>query len=370
MSTTLREQIDTYIKRVKDLAEHVRGNEQATKQSLIGPFFTMLGYDLTDPRECIPEYRADFGKERSTKPIDWAFLNGTTFAFFVEAKEVGRKLAGFDEQLADYFAKETGVKLGILTNGAQWRFFTDVVHANVMDKEPFATWDVFADEAPPFDVITLLQKSQFNPELIRAFAQRKRAQNLLVGELSRLLEPAPEFTKLAVANLETRNLTQVVTESWKPVVAAALNEWARQRMLASVLAAPSPSSQESKADKVEPKVETTAEELSAFEFVKRTLGPENAIAYEDSVAYFKIHLVERRTWVFARLQFGKKQTSVWVPLPAERATALAGGRTVTNQSGWAVVNVDPGSSIEDLADLFRAAYQHVKRSRGGDPAQE
>jgi hypothetical protein len=34
----LREQIELYTKRVKDLAEHVRGNEQATKQSLIGPF--------------------------------------------------------------------------------------------------------------------------------------------------------------------------------------------------------------------------------------------------------------------------------------------------------------------------------------------
>ena len=39
--SNLREQIEIYVKRVKDLAEHVKGNEQATKQSLIGPFFTM-----------------------------------------------------------------------------------------------------------------------------------------------------------------------------------------------------------------------------------------------------------------------------------------------------------------------------------------
>ncbi|MGI8426291.1 MAG: hypothetical protein ACR2M4_06775, partial [Actinomycetota bacterium] len=84
----LRELIETYVKRVRELADHVRGNEQATKQSLIGPFFTMLGYDLTDPRECLPEYKADFGKERSSKPIDWAFRNNGAFSFFVEAKEV------------------------------------------------------------------------------------------------------------------------------------------------------------------------------------------------------------------------------------------------------------------------------------------
>ncbi|HVJ89054.1 MAG TPA: hypothetical protein VM580_04565, partial [Labilithrix sp.] len=87
--------------------------------SLIGPFFSLLGYDLTDPRECVPEYKADFGKSRSSKPIDWGFKIGGAFAFFVEAKEVGRKLVGFDEQLADYFAKDPSVKLGVLTNGSR-----------------------------------------------------------------------------------------------------------------------------------------------------------------------------------------------------------------------------------------------------------
>src|SRR3954447_12932216 len=119
----VKELIESYIKRVRELADHVRGNEQATKQSLIGPLLTILGYDLTDPRECVPEFRADFGKERSVKPIDWAFFQGGRPVFFVEAKEVGKKLPGYDEQLGDYFAKETDVKLGILTNGVQWRFF-------------------------------------------------------------------------------------------------------------------------------------------------------------------------------------------------------------------------------------------------------
>ncbi len=363
--SALKETIEAYVKRVKDLADHVRGNEQATKQSLIGPFFTMLGYDLTDPRECVPEYKADFGKERSTKPIDWAFLNNGAFAFFVEAKEVGRKLAGFDEQLADYFAKEPTVKLGILTNGAQWRFFTDAVNPNIMDREPFAKWDVFADELPPYDVITLLQKVPFNAELIRALAQRQRAQNLLVGELARLLEPSAEFAKLAVQNLETRNLTQAVVDGWKPVVASALNEWARQRMLTAALepAAAAPAAAEPKAEAG--KIVTTAEELEAFEIVRKLLGPERPIAYEDSVAYFKIHLAERRTWVFCRLYLDRKVPCLWVPLPADRAAELAGGRPVASQSGWAVINLDRHDQVMELGDLLRAAYAHVKADRVG-----
>ena len=39
----MRDALPPFVKRVQDLAEHVRGNEQATKQSLIGPLFTLLG---------------------------------------------------------------------------------------------------------------------------------------------------------------------------------------------------------------------------------------------------------------------------------------------------------------------------------------
>lgn len=367
--SNLRESIDAFVKRVKELAEHVKGNEQATKQSLIGPFFTMLAYDLTDPRECIPEYKVDFGKDRSSKPIDWAFKQNGAFAFFVEAKEVGRKPAGFDEQLADYFAKDPNVKLGVLTNGAQWRFFTDVENANVMDKEPFARWDILADDPVPFDVITLLQKSQFNPELIRAYAQRQRAQNLLVQELTRLLEPSTEFTKLAIANVETRNFTEKVVESWKPIVANAIQEFAKQRTLTAVLT-PAPAASRPDLEDDGPKIETTKEELEAFEVIKRLLGPDRKIAYEDSTAYFKVHLAERRTWVFARLQLTRKIPLVWVPMTPEQVAPLAGARTLHPGAGWTGVALAHESDTEGLGDLLRAAYQAVRQAKmsGGTDA--
>ncbi|MEY4578441.1 MAG: hypothetical protein RL701_3144 [Pseudomonadota bacterium] len=364
----MRELVTTYVKRVKELADHVRGNEQATKQSLIGPFFTMLGYDLTDPRECMPEYKADFGKDRSTKPIDWAFLNSGSFAFFVEAKEVGKRLAGFDEQLADYFAKDPNVKLGILTNGAQWRFFTDVVNGNVMDREPFAKWDVLSDEPPPYDFLTILTKPKFNPELIRAYAQRLRVRSLLVGELTRLLEPSPEFTRLAIANIETRKLLQQVVEEWKPIVAGALNEWSRQRMLTAALTTPPTNDNKSEATAktdVASKVETTAEELQAFAVVQRLLGHERPIAYEDSLSYLKLHLAEKRTWVFARLQVDRKQPVVWVPLSLEQTTELARGRPVAATPVWTSVTLDSVTDLDQLDELFLAAYSQIKAGKAG-----
>jgi len=90
-----------YVKRVKALHETVKGNEAATKSSLIGPLFTLLGYDLADPQECLPEFKADFGKARSVKPVDWAFYQNGRPIFLVEAKDAGTKLGGYDEQLGD-----------------------------------------------------------------------------------------------------------------------------------------------------------------------------------------------------------------------------------------------------------------------------
>ena len=236
----MKEQLEQYVKQVKEWHEHCRGNEQATKASLIVPLFVILGYNMYDPRECRPEYRTDFGKgERAATPVDWAFLINGGFAFFVEAKEVGAKISRYAEQLGMYFAKEPAVKLGILTNGTHWRFFTDLVHENVMDTEPFFTWDVLKDDLSlPLDLLTILQKSQFKAQLTKTFAERKYHQNLLVSELNRLLEPSPEFIKLAIQNIETRTLTEKRVEEWKPILANAIQEWAKQRALTVALQRP------------------------------------------------------------------------------------------------------------------------------------
>src|SRR3954469_12509456 len=100
-----------------------------------------------------------------------AFSMAFTDLFVIPAWEYSslppetRRLPGHDEQLADYFAKAPEAKLGILTNGIQWRFFTDLVNAHVMDKEPFVKWDVLADEQPPMEFLTILQKNEYNAGL-------------------------------------------------------------------------------------------------------------------------------------------------------------------------------------------------------------
>lgn len=367
MVVDLKDALGNYVKRVKDLAEHVKGNEQATKQSLIGPLFSLLGYDLTDPRECVPEFKVDFGRERSAKPIDWAFQQNSRPIFFVEAKEVGKKLAGYDEQLADYFAKEQQAKLGILTNGVQWKFFTDYQHPNIMDKEPFVRWDVLTDETPPIDFLTLLQKSQFNPQLLRTFAQRRFEQDLLLESLTRLLEPSSEFVRLAIGNIETRKLTEAVIQGWKPVLASAIDEWIKQRMLHMVLTG---ATQAEPAD-ANParKVVTTKDELDGFEAIRRMLGPDRPVAYTDTVSYFKVHFPDRPTRVICRLYFDTRKPRMWVPVPISKVEAhLNKHRASFPSIGWIAIALNDPGDISDLGEILRITYDHARSEKAAPPA--
>ncbi len=105
---------------------------------------------MADPGECVPEYRADFGRgERAVTPVDWAFAAiPPAFSFIVEAKECGKKLKVYAEQLGMYFAKAS-VNLGIYTNGVLWQFYTDLDKTHIMDKEPFLSWDILDDGTIP-----------------------------------------------------------------------------------------------------------------------------------------------------------------------------------------------------------------------------
>lgn len=112
------------------------------------------------------------------------------------------------------------------------------------------------------------------------------------------------------------------------------------------------------------KIETTKEELDSFEVLKRMLGSERPISYEDSVAYFKVHVADRRTWVIARLQVDRKHPLVWVPLSPEKCAEYAGDRELTVNGGWTIVTLASIDSIRDLKGLFSAAYDYVKAAKG------
>jgi hypothetical protein len=360
-----KDRIADHVKRVRELHEHVRGNEQATKMSLVVPLFKALGYDFFDPRECKPEYKVDFGRDRSVKPIDWAvFINGK-ISFVVEAKEVGKQLKGYSEQLGDYFAKEPLVNLGILTNGVTWRFYTDTTHAHIMDKEPFLVWNVLEEDTLPMEFLTVLQKNEFNPQLIKTFAKRTVDQNLLIQQLDRLFEPSNEVIRLAIQHIESRKLTENVLSEWRPILKNAISTWIRERMLDMVI-----TRQEQEVVEKQPRAQavvTTQQEIDTYNYVQSVLGPGRPVEYTDCATYFKIHLPSRPRRVLFRIRLEGRKPKIWSPVPISQVeSVLSDYRVDFPTAGWIGISLTGPDDVKRLDRFYELAYAYANNSAEDD----
>ena len=116
--------------------------EEATKTALIMPFIhQVLGYDVFNPTEVIPEFTADVGVKKGEK-IDYAIVDNDEVAILIEAKKIGEELnEQHASQLFRYFGTTTA-KIAILTNGRYYRFYTDLDAPNKMDSKPFLELDL------------------------------------------------------------------------------------------------------------------------------------------------------------------------------------------------------------------------------------
>ena len=67
------DQLKQFSSRIEKMQDSIQ-TEEATKTSMIMPFFQMLGYDVFNPLEFVPEFTADFGIKKGEK-VDYAIMN-------------------------------------------------------------------------------------------------------------------------------------------------------------------------------------------------------------------------------------------------------------------------------------------------------
>lgn len=128
------ENLKKFVERIEKIKNNI-STEEATKTSLIMPFFQILGYDVFNPNEFTPEYVADVGIKRGEK-VDYAIILDGEVKILIEAKSVNEDLKKHSSQLFRYFGTSKA-KLAILTNGVMYKFYTDLDEINKMDSTPF-----------------------------------------------------------------------------------------------------------------------------------------------------------------------------------------------------------------------------------------
>lgn len=229
-----------HVEHVKSLGPHCT-TEETTKQALILPFLNLLDFNPFDPTKVKAEHGADFPGAKNHERVDYALFSDGQPVMFIEAKPFTEKLTNHTGQLSRYFNATPGVAIAAITNGREWRFFTDLKNQNIMDDTPFLVVDITSLSETDFDQLERFRRDNFQPEKLKSFAEERVYAGIFQGVIEKCLrEPDAEFVKFVStrANLIPK-LTGKFIETMTPIVKHAVAD-AISRMVVSGLSAPLP----------------------------------------------------------------------------------------------------------------------------------
>ena len=160
--------------------------EQATINALVNPFLRALGYDPGNPKEVYPQYPSGFPGVNDK--VDYAILRGGKPSIIIECKRVKSQLDNHVKQLSDYFHYSEAT-FGVLTDGVEYRFYSDLGKTNVMDTQPFLTVDLLSLNRAAVLALERFTDAKFRAnEVLTSIEQVKRIRGVLEREFN---DPSP-----------------------------------------------------------------------------------------------------------------------------------------------------------------------------------
>lgn len=310
----LSDNLKKLAQRITDLKDNVL-TEEATKHSFIMPFIAALGYDIFDPTVVVPEFTADISKKKNEK-VDYAIMYNNQPLILIEAKSHTENLNEHATQLERYFTV-TESRFAILTNGIEYRFFTDLEKPNKMDSVPFLIFNMLNLKDRDIKELEKFKSSTFDIDKILTSAENKKyvsaIKNIFKEEVK---EPSEDFIRIFATKLAAKPLRQNIMEEFKTYVKTAFSEiisdMAQDKInsLKTKLNVEISNEQEEEPIEDNNGIETTEDELQGFFIIKSILAEElslNRIFARDTKSYFGILLDDNnRKWI-CRLLFNTKQ---------------------------------------------------------------
>ncbi len=323
------EKIDNVADRAEDQLDRIR-NEESTKQALVIPFIKALGYDVYDLSEVVPEFTADFAEKKGEK-VDYAILHNDTPSILIECKPTGADLEiKHEEQLFRYF-QVTDARIGILTNGVKYRFFSDLEESNKMDERPFLELNLFDFNEQEIEELKNLRKSTFDLEEMvdtaRELKYRKALHEYLQTQWN---DPEEEFVHFMTQQVYDGRVTQNRRDQFRPIIKQALKQLVHNKVrghLTSALAEEEASVEDDLSGgqsdgedelpegvvKQDGDVVTLEEEIEGYRIVRAILRERvdvNRIAKRDLKSYFNVLLDDTNRQPICRFYFHGEQMRI------------------------------------------------------------
>ena len=345
----------------------VNSTEEACKQALVMPFIMGLGYEIFNPAEVLPEYAADFGTKKGEK-VDYAILRDGQPLFLFECKRLDDPLdVDKISQLSRYF-QNTPAEVGILTNGAQYKFFSDLEEKNVMDRVPFFEVDLRSPAPEAIEMVGKFSKDLYSDTLKTSMYNMKYVGGIKSYLTHMSKHPDDEFVKMLAKHVYKGPIIKKRLEEFRSIVQAAfmgLMSDHTHKILERVEALRSeglgnskgePAAVEAQAEEPTDRgIDTTADEVEAFEMVQEIVEgvvPPDRVVIKDTRSYCGVLLDNNVRRPICRFYFGRDKYQL---------------RLINEDKTETKVDL---ATIEDLAQHAEALQATVRRYIGSDPGAE
>ncbi|ALR91331.1 type I restriction endonuclease [Vibrio alginolyticus] len=321
------ERLQTLAKKASQISITLE-TEEATKNALIMPFLhSVLGYDVFDPNEVIPEFTADTATKKGEK-VDYALIKDDEVQILIECKKFGEQLSTkHASQLFRYFSV-TNARLAVLTNGTEYQFYTDLDAPNKMDEKPFLVMDLLKLDEHIVPEIKKLTKTSFDVDSVVDAAGELKYLNQIKKVLAEQFANPEEdlvrfFTSKVYDGVQTPKVKAQFSEITQKALKQFLNDSIKARLQSAIGSDPRTEDIQNASSAPEmpedtdgkSKVVTTEDELEGFNVVKAILRQKfdvSRIVHRDTQSYFGVLLDDNNRKPLCRLHFNAKQKYIGV----------------------------------------------------------
>lgn len=293
------DKLKEFSKRVSKLEKNI-STEEATKTSIVLPLFQLLGYDVFNPFEFVPEYTADTGTKKGEK-VDYAIIKNTDPIIIIEVKPINTDLSTKHiNQLFRYFTV-TKARFGILTNGLIYKFYSDLEEPNKMDLTPFFEINLLDLKENSISELKKFQKENFDMKGILNSASELKYTSLLKNAImEQFNDPSEQFVRALIKNIYSGVKTQAVIDKFKDLIIIAMNDYISELLNDKIQNAITSSVFQEPVEKqttAEKEYTFLSEEIETLDFIKKMLNVDD-ISYKKTSRYAYMHISDSQyKWI-------------------------------------------------------------------------
>lgn len=212
--------------KVRDLKPLI-DSEVGTKTAFITPFINdVLGYDVSDPREVVPEYTAGTGER-----VDYAIKSGADIRILLLCTKINEPLTREKTaELARCF-NASNANFGILANGESYEIYTRRSDSQLMDGRPVLNLNLSALDFSTFPNVEKLTKFQFDPRFHgSANMDRKYIDKIKEILVQQFNYPDPSWVNFLASKVVTTEIGGTTPANFTELVRTATTEFLQERV--------------------------------------------------------------------------------------------------------------------------------------------